>query len=105
MRTEVILTILGMAAVTFLTRFTSFAVMRQVKLPERLFRWLQYIPISILTALIVPEVLLRHGRLDLSPGNSYLVAAVVAIVVARRAKNVLLTVGSGLVTVFLMRLL
>jgi len=104
MRLEMLGIIAGMAVVTFLTRFGAQALFRQIGLPAWFDRWLKHVPTGILTALIVPSLLLPRGRLDLTPGNDYLLAGVLAALIAYRFRNTALTMGLGLTTVVLLRL-
>ena len=102
-RSEIFLIILGMAAVTFLTRFGAPVLFRYTGIPLWLERWLKHIPTAILTALIVPSLLLPRGHLDLSVHNHYLLAGIVAAVVAYKSRNVIITIGLGIITMFTLR--
>ena len=46
----------GMAAVTFLIRYPVLAIVSRVELPEQAIRALRYVPVAVLTAIIVPGV-------------------------------------------------
>ena len=97
--------IAGMAIVTFSTRFASVALLGQKKMPAGLERWLRHIPTGILTALIVPTLLLPEGYVDLSLRNHYLIAGLVAALVAWKSRNMVATLVLGMGTMFLLRLL
>lgn len=96
---EVIL-IAGMVAVTFLVRYPVLALLGKVTLPDPLLRALRYVPPAVLTAIIVPEVLLPDGQLKLT-NNGYLVAGVVAVLVSWRTKSLLLTIVIGMAALWL----
>lgn len=100
MRTEIIWIIAGMALVTFATRFSAVALFRQTGMPAALERWLRHIPTAILTALIVPSLLLPKGQLELSLSNHYLLAGLVAAVVAYHSKNIVATLLLGMGAMF-----
>lgn len=105
---DVLLTILGMAAVTYLTRISFFVLAGRVEFPSRLRAGLRYLPIGVLTALIVPAVLAPRGvsaGLDFSLNNVFLPAALVATVVARLTRNPLFAMAAGMVVVVAGRLL
>lgn len=55
-RTEVVWLFLGMGAVTFLPRWLPLLVLSQRSLPDWLERWLDLIPVAILSALIFPAL-------------------------------------------------
>jgi branched-subunit amino acid transport protein len=46
---------------------------------------------AVLTAIWVPIIFVKDNKLDLSPTNPYLLAAIVAIIVAKKTNNVYLT--------------
>jgi branched-subunit amino acid transport protein len=92
--------ILGMALVTFAVRYPVLALVGRAPLPELVMRALRYVPVAVLTAITVPELLYRDGSLSLSLNNAQLVAGIATIVIAWRTKNLLLTIGLGM-TIFL----
>ena len=93
--------VVGMALVTFAVRYPVLVLVGKLPLPDRVFRALRYVPPAVLAAIIVPAVLIPDGRtIDVSPGNSSLVAGIVAGMIAWRTKNLLLTIVLGM-TVFL----
>ena len=99
------LTIVGMGAITFAIRASFFMLPEGVSLPPWLLRALRYVPAAVLTAIIVPELVMPHGAFDLSPGNERLLAGTVAILVAWRTRNVVLTVAAGMVVLWLLQAL
>ncbi|WP_346355248.1 AzlD domain-containing protein [Azotosporobacter soli] len=98
MRTEILLIILGMALVTFATRFSCVALFQKTGMPAWLERWLKHIPSAVLTALIVPALLLPKGQIDVSLGNHYLLAGIVAAIVAYKSRNIVATLLLGMGT-------
>lgn len=88
--------ILGMMLVTFSARYPVMAIVGRVELPERMFRALRYVPVAVLTAIIVPELFIRDGNVALTIANAYLVGGIVAIFVAWRFRNLMLTIIVGM---------
>ncbi len=87
----------GMALVTFSIRYSMFAVAGRVTFPPRLISALRYVPASVLTALIVPAVLIPTGdTIWISYTNPYLIGALVAFGVGWFSKNLLLTILLGM---------
>lgn len=86
-----LLTILGMALVTYLTRIGGLWLMSRVSLSGRLKAWLEYLPGTILVAIVAPAVL--------GAGLAEVGAAVATLLVAVRMRNVLVSmlVGVGVV--------
>jgi branched-subunit amino acid transport protein len=90
--------------VTFAMRFSFIYLLGRVALPEYARRVLRYVPAAVLAAIIAPEVLLRTGRLDLSLGNSYLLAGTVAVIAALWIRNTLITILIGMAVLILLQL-
>lgn len=91
-----------MAAVTYLTRISFLVLAGRVEFPRRLRAGLKYLPIGVLTALVAPAVLAPRGvstGIDLSLGNVFLPAAVVAAIVARLTRNALFSMAAGMAVV------
>ncbi len=97
------LTILGMGLITFAIRVSLFLLPERVMLPPWLLKALRYVPAAVLSAIIMPELLLPGGALEFSLGNERLLAGLVAILVAWRTRNVFLTVAIGLVALWLLQ--
>ncbi len=96
---EVIL-IAGMTAVTFGIRYPVLALLGKAPMPEPVLRALRYVPPAVLTAIIVPAVLLPGGQLKIA-NNAYLVAGVAAALVSWRSKSLLLTIILGMAALWL----
>lgn len=103
MRTEIFFIIMGMAVVTFFTRFASAALFRQTGVPVWFERWMKHVPTGILTALIMPALLLPKGYLDVSIQNHYLLAGIVAALAAYICRNTMVTMGLGLAVMLSLR--
>ncbi|QDR79713.1 AzlD domain-containing protein [Sporomusa termitida] len=103
MRSEILLIILGMAAVTFLTRFGAVALLKQTGLPTWFERWFKHLPTAVLTALIVPGLILPQGWIDLSLHNHYLLAGILTAIAAYLGRNAMLTMGLGLISILSLR--
>ncbi|KUO72696.1 MAG: branched-chain amino acid ABC transporter [Clostridia bacterium BRH_c25] len=98
--------ILGMAVATYITRIGSQVLFARTGMPGWLEKWLKHVPTAFLTALIVPALLLPKGYLDISLGNSYLLAGVVAAFTAYKTRSVLTTIVLGMgVMIILNRLM
>jgi branched-subunit amino acid transport protein len=95
------LLVAGMALVTFAIRYPVLALLGKIPLPEPVFRALRYVPAAVLTAIIIPAVVIGHdSRLDLNLTNAYLVAGVVSALVAWRTRSLLLTIVLGMLALW-----
>jgi branched-subunit amino acid transport protein len=90
---------------TYATRLSFIVLLGRFDLPPRFVRALQYVPPAVLTAIVVPELLLQSGHLDFSFGNFRLLAGLLAALVAWRTRNVLLTIAAGMAALLLLQAL
>lgn len=92
--------IFGMALVTFGVRYPVLAIFSRVDLPEPIIRALRFVPVAVLTAIIVPALLFSNpetpNQVDLSLTNAYLVAGVVSVGIALYSKKLLPTIVLGM---------
>ncbi len=91
----------GMALVTFLTRYTMIALLGK-KLPLFILKFLNYIPVAILTALIVPFIFTPQGKLEI---NNHFWAFLIALLIAWRTKQVILTLIGGMTAYWILCLI
>ena len=103
MRPYYVVVILGMAAVTYATRVGFIGVARQFELHPLLRRSLEYVPVSILAALIFPAVLAPSGQMESPMSNIYLWAAVVTTAVLMRTKRPWLSIVVGVASLVVLR--
>jgi len=85
------ITILIIGLLTFAIRLSFILLFGVIEVPLLLRRALRFVPAAVLSAIILPDLLLRIG-LD----NDRLLAGLVAIGVAWLSKNVLLTIAVGM---------
>jgi branched-subunit amino acid transport protein len=92
--------------ITFGMRFSLIYLLTEGRfhVPETLRRSLHYVPPAVFSAIICPELFMHDGTLDVSPDNTRLLAGLVAILVAWFSRNTLLTIGAGMIALFLLEL-
>jgi branched-subunit amino acid transport protein len=92
-----VLLILGMAAITYGIRSAVFVFGERLSFPPVVRMALNFVPVTVLTAIIVPMTLAPHGgAAELTWRNSQLVAAVVAVGVSALTRKPLLTIAVSL---------
>ena len=91
--------------ITFGMRFSFVYLLGRFEVPVTMRRALHYVPPAVLSAIIFPELFLREGNLDLSLGNTRLLAGVIAAAVAAWTKNSLLTILAGMAALLLLQVL
>lgn len=97
------LTVIGMGLITYAIRLSLIALLERVEITPRVRQALRFVPPAVLSAIIFPELLQPGGTLDISAGNVRLLAGLLAVVVAWRTKNVLLTIGVGMVALWILQ--
>lgn len=90
----------GMAIATFTIRYLMFAVSSRIAFSPTLLSALRYVPPVVLTAIVVPEILLHEGSLQVSYLNARLVGAIAAMVISSLTQNLLLTIVVGMAAFF-----
>jgi branched-subunit amino acid transport protein len=88
--------IVGLAAVTVLTRCFFFILDRPWSLPAWAHRALQYAPVAALAGVVAPEVVLVNGHLVGGWQDARLFAALAGVAVYYWRKSVLLTLVLGM---------
>lgn len=96
------LLILGMLAITFATRYSFFA-WPNLRFPRLIEQGLHYVPVAVLTAIVVPGMLMPEGEWALDWRNAYLLAGLLSIAIAALIRNLLATIAGGLLGFFLLR--
>ena len=97
------LTMLAAGLITYGYRLSSIQLFSRREIPEFLQRALRLVPPAVLTAIIFPELLMYGGPVDISLHNFRLVAGIIAILVAWRTRNVVLTILVGMAALLIMQ--
>ena len=87
---------------TFLTRLSFILLQDKWQPPELITRGLRFVPVAVLTAIFIPEIMIVEDQLALSPGNVRLLAGILAILVAYKTKSALWTIGAGMAAFWLL---
>ena len=94
---------LVLGVLTFLTRLSFIGLFHRWQTPDIVKRALRYVPVAALMAIIVPELLMAGGTLNLNPLNPRLLAGLLAIGVAVRTRSVTWTIVAGMAAFWLLR--
>ncbi len=98
---QVWLIILGLAAGTFLIRWSFLGLIGDRPMPEWVLRHLRYTPVAVLPGLVAPLVLWPAATGG-APDAARLAAAGVTLAVGLVGKNVLAAILSGGATLFVL---
>jgi len=99
------MTILGVAAGTFLLRLSFIELWKWMRVPPLLVRALNYVPPAVLAALVLPALFRSGGAIDVSPDNLRLYAGLVAAVVAWYTQGMITTLAAGMGALWLLQAL
>lgn len=102
-RPEVVIVLLGMAAVTIGPRILPFLVLSRIQLPEPIIRWLRYVPAAALGALLAQDLFTSGGQLHVTLREPRWYGALVALAVGLRTRNLMATVVAGVAATALLR--
>ncbi|MHC5250318.1 AzlD domain-containing protein [Enterococcus sp. LJL90] len=95
--------LVGCCIVTWIPRVVPFVISKKMVFPNWLERFLSYLPLCILTALLLQSVLdYREGAFPGLKGLEFL-ACLPTLIVAMRTKDLMKTVIVGIVTIALLR--
>ena len=90
---------------TFAMRFVMLSGIAPLKLPAAFEDALGFVPIAVLTAIVVPAVLIGEDHSIMLLDNARLPAAIIAIIVALVSQSVVMTISAGLGTLWLLSFL
>ena len=89
---------------TYFSRFSFIAFSQKLHIHPQIYRTLKYIPIAVLAAIIVPEII-KSSNIQNIVFEPRFLAGVIAITVAWRTKNVILTITVGMAILYLIQFL
>ncbi|UQZ48603.1 AzlD domain-containing protein [Bacillus sp. PK3-037] len=101
--TYILMVIIGCALVTMIPRVIPFLVVRNISLPEPVLKWLSYVPVCILTALVVKDCMIQSND-SLKLNWQAAVVLIPTLLIALKTKSLCMTVISGVVLMAGLRL-
>ncbi|CAM3443929.1 AzlD domain-containing protein [Paenibacillus lupini] len=97
--------IIGASLVTFIPRVLPLMVLSRLQKPDLAMRWLSYIPVAVMAALLGNELLMTDGEITPLKDNIELFAALPTFLIAIFTRSLLGTILVGVVTVMILRFL
>ena len=95
--------IFGMGIITYAIRLVPIWLLERVTIGDSWRQALRYVPAAVLSAIILPEVVMPGGVLDLTLGNARFFAGLLAILIAWRTKNILWTLAVGMILLWVLQ--
>ncbi|WP_046228283.1 AzlD domain-containing protein [Paenibacillus dauci] len=96
MQWTTLMIIIGCALVTMTPRVIPFLVVRNLNLPAPVLKWLSYIPVCILTALVVDNFLIQEGH-SLHIDWKVIIVLIPTFLIAIKTRSLSITVIAGVV--------
>ena len=89
---------------TFGMRLSFIYLFGRFEIPEIIRRALRFVPPAVLSAIIIPQLFMPSGYLDIGMANHRWLAGIIAVMVALWTKNTILTILAGMVALLLLQL-
>lgn len=90
---------------TLLLKTGPVTMLKGGDFPPLLRRWLAYVPVAVMAALVGPDIFFYDGNFDLSLSNLFLLVSIPTLLVAWLSKNYFVTIAFGIALVILARYL
>jgi branched-subunit amino acid transport protein len=97
------MTIFAAGLLTYATRLSPIVLYGRFEMPDQVERALRFVPVAVLTAIFLPELVYIQNELMLSLRNPRLLAGLLAIMVAWRTKNVMYTIVIGMLALWVLQ--
>jgi branched-subunit amino acid transport protein len=97
------LTIIIGGILTYAIRLSFIIFYGRIKMPSQVEQTLRFVPPAVLTAILLPDLLISNGEINISLGNARLLAGILAILVAWRTKNVTYTIVIGMLALWILQ--
>lgn len=93
-----------MSLVTLLPRVLPICLLSQTEYPKLFRIWLKYIPISVMAAIVSPEILIKNSHVNLGFDNDFFWVSLPTFIVAFLTKSLMWTIFTGVGSLALLRL-
>lgn len=81
---------------TLLLKTAPITFLQGDSLPALFKRWLDYVPVAVMAALVGPDIFIYDGKLDFSVSNLFLIVSVPTLLAAIISKNYFVTIAVGI---------
>lgn len=94
----------GLSALfTILLKTAPVTLLSGDSIPGVLRRWLDFVPVAVMAALVGPDIFIYDGQLNLTGSNLFLLVSVPTLFVAIFSKNYFVTIAVGIGLVIIAR--
>ena len=102
-RGPILLIIIGSCLVTLIPRVLPLMILSRLQLPDWALRWLNYVPITVMAALVGQELFMDNGELAPIGSNVELLASLPTFLMAILTRSLLGTVVVGVISIMVLR--
>lgn len=95
--------IVGCALVTWLPRILPFMFVRNIKLPDVVLKWLSFIPVCILSALVIENLLDTESQSYVTLNWPVFITFVPTLIIALVTKSLSISVVAGVIIMAVVR--
>lgn len=88
---------------TILLKTVPITFLKGDALPALFRRWLDFVPVAVMAALVGPDIFIYEGKFDLSTSNLFLMVSIPTFLVAWKSRNYFLTIAVGIGLVIIAR--
>ncbi|NMC12645.1 MAG: AzlD domain-containing protein [Chloroflexi bacterium] len=99
------LTMVLAGIITFVIRVSFVLLFGKIRVSTRLNQALNLVPPAVFSAIIFPDMFLQNNQLAIHLNNGRMIAGMLAILVAWRTRNIVLTVLTGMIGLTLFQML
>lgn len=97
MSQEALLAAVGLSVLlTLLLKTLPVTLLSADSLPKMLRRWLDFVPVAVMAALVGPDMFFYDGKFDFSLSNLFLLVSIPTLLVAIFTKNYFVTISAGI---------
>lgn len=93
---SLLLAVLLASAVTLALKTGPITLLAGDNLPPLLRKWLDFVPVAVMAALVGPDVFFYEGKFDISTSNLFLLVSIPTLFVAWLTRNYFVTIAIGL---------
>jgi len=98
------LTMILAGIITYALRVSFIFLLGKIQISRRIQQALNLVPPAVFSAIIFPDLFLQNGQLAVQLTNGRMIAGLLAILIAWRTKNIVLTVLVGMIVLTLFQM-
>lgn len=95
--------ILLASALTLILKTFPVVALKGSDFPKVLKRWLDFVPVAVMAALVGPDIFIYEGKPDFSTSNLFMLVSLPVFLVAWKTSNYFVTIAVGLALVIAAR--